>query len=127
MGAGATAGLEKSFRCAAAIAEARLVVFGANDDTVALATASTGEIIGITQHATGAAGDEVRVMLTGIAELRLGGTVTRGNRLTSDANGQGVAIGAVAGTNYNSIGMALASGVSGDIIPVLITQNRPQG
>lgn len=127
MGAGVTAGLEKSFKSAAAIAEARLVTFGVDDDTVALATAATSEIIGVTQHATAAAGDEVRVMLTGIAELRLGGSVTRGNRLTSDASGQGVAIGAVAGTNYNSIGMALASGVSGDIIPVLIAQHRPQG
>ena len=66
-------------------------------------------------------------MLTGISRVVLGGTVTRGGLITSDANGKGVAIGAVAGTNYNSIGRALASGVSGDIIPVLLNYSRSQG
>lgn len=127
MAAGVTTGIQKSFKCTAATAAFIIVKFGADDDTIAAGTASTEELIGISQHATTVAGEEIRIAMSGISELKLGGTVTRGARITSDASGQGVEIGAVAGTNYNSIGMALASGVAGDIIPVLICQSRPQG
>lgn len=125
---GATAGLEKSVKCTAAIATAFLIAkFGADDDTLSQATASTEDLVGVFQHTTSAAGDEVRVMLDGISRVVLGGTVTRGGLVTSDAAGKAVAIGAVAGTNYASIGRALASGVAGDIIPVLLNPSRPQG
>lgn len=125
---GATAGLEKSVKCTAALAIAYLIAkFGADDDTLSQATASTEDLIGVFQHKTTAAGEEVRVMLSGITKVKLGGTVTRGGKLTSDANGKAVAIGATGGTNYNSIGIAMASGVADDIIPMLIVPTRPQG
>ncbi len=125
---GPTTGLEKSVKCTAAIATAFLIAkFGADDDTLSQATAATESLVGVFQHTTSAAGEEVRVMLDGISKVKLGGTVTRGDRLTSDANGKAVAIGAVAGTNYNSIGTALASGVAEDLAPVLLNFNRPQG
>lgn len=125
---GATAGLEKSVKCTAAIATQFLIAkFGADDDTLSQATSSTEELVGVFQHTTTAAGQEVRVMLDGISRVKLGGTVTRGGLLTSDANGKAVAIGAVAGTNYAVIGRALASGVADDIIPVLIAPSRAQG
>lgn len=125
---GATSGIEKSVKCTAAIAAAFLLAKpGADDDTFSQATASTEDLVGVFQHTTTVAGEEVRLMLTGITRVKLGGTVTRGNKLTSDANGKAVAIGAVAGTNYNSIGIAMASGVADDIIPMLIAQTRPQG
>lgn len=125
---GQTSGLEKSVKCTAAIAAAFTICkFGADADTVSVATASTEDLLGVMQHTTVAAGDEVRVMMTGISRVLLGGTVTRGGLLTSDGTGRGVAIGAVAGTNYNSIGRALADGVVGDIIPVLLSNQRAQG
>lgn len=125
---GQTAGLEKSVKCTAALASAFLIAkFGGDDDTLSQATASTEDLVGVFQHITTAAGEEVRVMLSGVSRVALGGTVTRGGLITSDANGKGVAIGAVAGTNYNAIGRALASGVSGDIIPVLLMPSRAQG
>lgn len=125
---GATAGLEKSVKCTAALAIAYLIAkFGADDDTLSQATASTEDLVGVFQHKTTAAGEEVRVMLSGITKVKLGGTVTRGGKLTSDANGKAVAIGATGGTNYNSIGIAMASGVADDIIPMLIVPTRPQG
>lgn len=125
---GPTTGLEKSVKCTAAIATAFLIAkFGADDDTLSQATASTESLVGVFQHTTSGAGEEIRVMLDGISKVKLGGSVTRGDRLTSDANGKAVAVGATAGTNYNSIGTALASGSSDDIIPVLLNFNRPQG
>ena len=115
---GATAGLEKSVKCTAAIAVAFTIgKFGADDDTLSLTTSRLDKLLGIFQHTTPAAGDEVRVMLDGISRLVLGGAVTRGQPLTSDASGKGIA----ATSEYdNRIGIALASGVPGDIIPVLI-------
>src|SRR5574341_14624 len=47
--------------------------------------------------------------------LELGGTVARGDRVKSDANGKGV----TAGTDKDQYGaIAIVSGVSGEIIPV---------
>ena len=125
---GATSGIEKSVKCTAAIATAFLIAkVGADDDTFAQATASTEDLVGVFQHTTGAANEEIRVMLSGISRVKLGGTVARGGWITSDANGKAVAIGAGAGTNYATIGRALASGVVDDIIPVLLSPSRAQG
>jgi hypothetical protein len=125
---GQTSGIEKSVKCAAAIATAYLIAkFGSDDDTLAQATASTEILIGIFQHTTAAAGDEVRVMLDGISKVVLGGSVTRGDYLTSDANGKAVAAAPGAGVNANIIGQAMASGVANDIIPVHLAPGRIQG
>jgi hypothetical protein len=125
---GQTSGIEKSVKCTAAIATVFLIAkVGGDDDTFSQATASTEDLIGVFQHTTAVAAEEVRLMLTGISRVKLGGTVARGALLTSDANGKAVAIGAVAGTNYATIGRALASGVVDDIIPVLLSPHRAQG
>ncbi|MFQ5737336.1 MAG: capsid cement protein [Thermodesulfobacteriota bacterium] len=125
---GQTSGLEKSAKCTAALATAYLIAkFGADDDTLSQATASTEELVGVFQHTTSAAGEEVRVMLTGISRVVLGGTVTRGAYLTADANGKAVAAAPGAGVNAYVVGQAMASGVAGDIIPVLLKQGRIQG
>ena len=109
--------LSKSAKCTAAVATAyTFAKFGADDDTVNVASAATDKILGIFQHTTVTAGDVVRVMILGISRLVLGGTVARGDDLTSDANAKGVK--ATAGQSYGA--KAFASGVSGDIIPVLL-------
>ncbi len=125
---GQTSGIEKSVKGTAAITAFTIAKFGADDDTLSTATGSTEDLIAIFQHDTAAAGEEVRVMLDGISRLKLGtGGITRGALVTSDGSGQGVAIGAVAGTNYAVIGRALASGAAGDIVPILISPSRAQG
>jgi hypothetical protein len=125
---GQTSGIEKSVKCTAAIATAFLIAkVGADDDTFSQATASTEDLVGVFQHITTVAGEEVRIMVAGISRVKLGGTVARGALVTSDAAGKGVAIGAVAGTNYATIGRAMASGVVDDIIPVLLFNSRAQG
>ena len=124
---GATAGIEKSVKCTAAVAAFTLAKFGADDDTLSTGAAATDNVVGVFQHATTAAGEEVRVMLSGVSRVKIGGTVTRGDLIGSDASGQGVTVAPAAGTNNRIVGVALASGVSGDIIPVLIAPSRPQG
>jgi len=119
--------LEKAARCAAAVTAFTIAKPGADDDHFIVSTAVSDSLIGIFQHATMAAEEQIRVMLKGVSSLKLGGTVARGDYLTSDASGQGVAAAPAAGVNNNVIGKALASGVAGDIIPALIAQSRIQG
>lgn len=123
-----TSQMEKSVKCTAALALAFLIAkFGADDDTLSQATASSEVLIGVFQHTTAAANEEVRIMLEGISRVVLGGTVARGDYLTSDANAKAVTAAPAAGVNANVIGRALASGVANDIIPVHLAPGRIQG
>ena len=125
---GATTGLEKSVKCTAAIASAFTIAkFGADDDTLSLAGAVTDDLVGIFQHTTKLAGDEVRVRLEGISDLKIGGVVTRGDWLSADSSGRGVTAAPATGVNNSVIGRALASGVLDDIIPCHLRQGQIQG
>lgn len=65
------------------------------------------------------AGEDVQVF--GVGEecyLRLGGTVTRGDRIDPDSSGYGTTVTADQ-ANYGAI--ALQSGVSGDLVKVLVS------
>lgn len=134
---GQTAGILKAVKVNGAVSEYTIAKFASDDDTMGVATAASDEMLGIFQHAADAAGETVRVMLSGISRLRLGGTVTRGSLLTTNSSGQGVAATQHTHTENTAgsytqnattavanvvrvIGRALASGVSGDIIPVLL-------
>lgn len=113
MAMGETSLLEKAGKSTAAVATAFTICKpGADDDTFSLATGATDSLIGIFQHTTSGAGVSVRIMTNaGISSLVYGGTVTRGDPLTSDSLGRGIT--AVAGQNI--IGYATISGVVGDI------------
>lgn len=96
------------------------VKFGSADDT--MVGSGAGEATdGIIQDAP-ASGEYGAVALQGGgAKLKLGGTVTRGQYLKSDANGAGVAVAADKDV-YGA--KAAASGVLGDIIAVeVVTGN----
>ena len=69
----------------------------------------------------------VDVTLGGPAEVVLGGAVTRGQPLTSDANAAAVAAAPAAGVNAFTSGFALASGVAGDVIPFHAMRGVIQG
>ncbi len=127
-----SSGLTKSYLGSGAIAANSIVKFGAADDTMSPAAAATDLLVGISNELGLSAddvskGNMVDIVLEEIAELKLGGTVTRGQKLTSDASGYGVAAAPVAGSNVHIIAIALRSGVAGDIIPVLIEQSVFQG
>ena len=124
---GQTSGIEKSAKCTAAVAAFTIAKPGADDDTFSTATAVSEELIGVFQHATTSANEEVRLMLTGITRIKLGGTVTRGGWATTDGSGQGVAAAPSADVNNAVIGKFLASGVVGDIVTLLLAPGRIQG
>lgn len=107
----------KGFSAGAAIGKGRIVKFDAADHTVVLAAAATDLLVGVSDPvADAASGEVVDVRLDGQGEVVLGGTVTRGAWLTSDANGAAIAAAPATGSNVQVIGFALVSGVAGDII-----------
>lgn len=123
----ANIGLTKSYTAEGAISANRFVKVGAADYGVLQAAAVADKIIGISTEIDAASGERTDVVHEGIADLKLGGTVARGDLLTSDATGQGVVAAPAAGTNNRIGAMAIISGVSGDIIPVKVIQGTFQG
>ncbi len=125
--------LTKNYQAGGTIEQCTIVKFGSSDEVVVKGAAATDLLIGIVDIAqtedgnSVVSGDRVDVIEAGIAELKLGGTVTRGQLLTSNASAYGVAAAPASGVNNYVIGRAEASGVSGDIIPVMIGVQQIQG
>lgn len=120
--------LVKAFKAGAAIEQNRIVKMDSADGQVIKSAAATDKHVGVSVGSIDAAsGDRVDVVLAGIYEIKAGGTITRGDLITSDASGQAVAAAPGAGTNNPVIGRALTSAVSGDLVDVLIVQSTTQG
>ena len=119
--------LTKSYNAEAAVPANRIVRFGAADYGVVLASAATDALVGVSTEIAADPNERIDVIHQGIADVQLGGTVTRGALITSNATGQGVAAAPAAGANNRYIGTALIAGVSGDIIPVLLNPGSIQG
>lgn len=106
--------LIKNYVAAVAVSTFQIVKFGSTDDSVVPATAGTA--IGVSADASAAPGERVDIVMTGATPVRYGATVTRGDRLTSDANGAAIPL----TEGAQSVGIALLSGVAGDIGSVLL-------
>ena len=118
----------KNYEAAGPVSAYRFAKYGANAGEVDEAAAATDPIIGVTDSLGATAqGDRIDVIHFGWAEIELGGSVTQGDLLTANASGQAVAAAPAAGVNNRVGAMALASGVSGDIIPVLVLPQQIQG
>jgi hypothetical protein len=109
----------KSFLAGGTIVANQIVKFGSADDTVVAAAAATDLALGVSLNAA-ASGERVEVQLLGIAEVKAGGTIARGDYVVSDANGDAVAL-AAATTIKVAIGRALRAAVDNDIVDVLLT------
>jgi hypothetical protein len=123
----ANLGLIKSYNAEGAINSYSLVKVGANDFGVLQAAAVSDKIIGVTREVATLSGEPVDVVHDGIANVRLGGTVARGDFLTSDASGNAVTAAPAAGTNNRVVGVARQSGVANDVIEVIIDLVSFQG
>ena len=121
-------GLTKSFTSEALIGAFRIIKPGAAAFGAVQGAAATDRLLGITTEvAVDTIGERVDVIMNGIADLKLGGTVAAGDLITSDATGQGVLAAPAAGVNNRIIGVAIIAGVIGDIIPVSIEPGSIQG
>jgi hypothetical protein len=124
----ANPGFTKNYNAVAAILAYHIVKpSGINDGEVIPATSATDALIGVSQNIDVASGQPVDVIHDDSANLMLGGTVAFGDPITSDANACGVKAAPAAGTNNRIVGIALASGVVNDIVPVRITLGTIQG
>ena len=121
----------KNYDAGGTIENRRIVKFGTADHQVVKAAAATDTPIGVSHEPDNdgapGAGDRIDVALAGIVEVDYGGAVTRGDLLTSDANGKAVAAAPGAGANNGIIGIAEISGVDGDIGEVRIAPQSLQG
>lgn len=127
MAIGVTEGLKKKLTNeTAAIGHGLIVKFGSTKEFGTFATAATDKSIGVSDvrgadpnTVTAAVGAELEIVMDGIPPVRLGGSVSYGDLITSNSAGRGVAT-TTAGNRY--IGVAMSDGVSGDFIPVKISQ-----
>lgn len=104
-----------------------LVKFGAADGGVVVAAAGTDLIIGGIGRVPAVAGDRIDIIRDDFVEVQLGGTVIRGQKITSDGAGKGIAAAPAAGANVHVLGVAESSGVAGDVIWVNIYLSVMQG
>lgn len=76
---------------------------------------ATDLLVGVIKSNDGGSGESACYQFTGTAKVKIGGSVSIGDWVTSDSNGKGVAT----TTDGNIvIGRALEAGVDGDIIEV---------
>ena len=109
-----------AFEASAAVEGFRIARFSdaANTGRIAHASANTDALIGVIDRMGAAQGAMADVILDGIADCALGGTVNAGAPLTADANGRAIA--STAGAGRRIVAFALQPGVSGDIIKVRV-------
>lgn len=124
------------FRAGGTIPNYRIVIQGATDDAVILATAATQNLFGVSylpisdidplpvgttgQTTEATTGDLVDVVAGGTPDVEYGGTVARGVPVTSDTVGR-----AVAATEGDVVlGFAGSDAVLGDIAPMLIDRTN---
>lgn len=104
--------LTKNFTADGDVTPYRVVKFSTDDDLIADVADVTDLGVGVADYLGAGDGERLDVILVGVAPVEYGGNVTRGQRLTWDATGKAVA---AAGANVRCLGIAMESGVTGDI------------
>jgi|GEM_PF-596733 len=108
--------LTKAYDAGGTINAHRIVKLS-SDTAVVQAALASDALIGVAASTIGAvSGERIDVIMAGAADVEYGGSVTRGSLLTSDADGKAV----TASEDDRVIGVAMVSGVSGDIGAMLI-------
>jgi len=77
-------------------------------------------VVGVGPEYDVATGEGLHYYASGIAQVMLGGSVTQGDAVKSDANGKAVILAVGGVTPQHVAGIAKNTGVSGDIITVQI-------
>lgn len=112
--------LIKAFTASGAI-EARRIVSLESDKDVCQATDESAVNIGVTELACNS-GDSVDVILSGLTDVKAGGTIARGDWVAADAEGRAVAV--VAESGGAALGVALETAAEGEMVSVAIVPQR---
>lgn len=108
----------------AAIAGRRFVIHSAKDGECDPASDGDTPFWGVSSTQGAAAGAVCDITTVGEAILELGGEVSAGDDLTSDANGKGIVAEPAAGEIIQVGARAEQSGVAGDFIRVTVNRYR---
>ncbi|NEW96924.1 DUF2190 domain-containing protein [Rhodopseudomonas sp. BR0G17] len=117
-----SAELIKSFVADAAIRGYRICAFHASKQAAIEGASNTAALIGVSTSTGAKAAGVVDIIQSGLGEVTLGGNVGRGALVTSDDQGRAVVVPApaVAAKTVRTIGQVQASGVEGDIVPIVL-------
>lgn len=119
--------LVKNYEAGGTIAAYTIVKWDAADLKV-VAAAAVGDLsIGVSGRLGAVVGERIDIIRSGLALVTFGGTVTRGQKLTTDASGRAVTAAPAAGVNNQIIGIAEVSGAVGDVGSILLAQSVMQG
>jgi hypothetical protein len=107
----------------------RGVIIGTAEDQANLPGGANVQCLGITAAATVAVDDPLPVVMFGETVAEADAAITAGSLvMVNAATGRVAAIGAVAGTNYWVLGVALtATAAQGDDVLVFVCPSRAQG
>lgn len=120
--------MEDTFRANAALAQYRTVCYHSTEGYVAYGAAKAGNIAGVTQHATSASGDPVRVRQHGKSLVTISAGTTKGIPLYL-SDGEGRVSNNGGATGDGTVGVAEeggpgATGSSGDQITCFLQVRR---
>lgn len=115
-----------AFEAGGAIPANRFVKFGSGDRKAVVAAAAADAVFGVSDLAA-ATDERLDVGVAGVLPVTYGGTVARGDLLVSDSTGRAVTAAPAAGANVRIAGVAMVSGVVGDVGSVLFNPGSLQG
>ena len=113
----------RAYEASADIAGSRIVKFSdaASSNKIAQANSNTAASLGVSDAMGADLGGMCDVHRDGLISVELGGTVTAGAPLTSDADGKAIAAVAAAGTTIRIIGFADEPGIAGDVVDAFLS------
>ena len=113
----------RAYEASADIAGYRIVMFSdaASSNKIAQADSNTAASLGVSDAMGADLGGMCDVHRDGLISVELGGTVTAGAPLTSDADGKAIAAVAAAGTTIRIIGFADEPGIAGDVVDAFLS------
>ena len=112
-------GFIKSRKSPAAIPPYSLIAFTGTASEVRTATAPADPAAGVSDSQGSDAGGLCDVQMSQIAEVRAGGTIAAGDRLTASAGGRAVKAVKQAGAVVTVWGVAQRDALENDIVPIL--------
>lgn len=119
---------DRTFKADQALAQYRVVTYSSTEQFVTYGAAKAANIAGVTQHATSASGDTVKVRQIGLSRLTISAAVTKGIPLIiSDAQGRVNNVGGATGdgiVGWSEEGNPGSAGSSGDQITCFLAIRR---
>jgi hypothetical protein len=111
----------RTFRGASNFAAYTLIGQGSTPGTCVQSVSAARDFIGVVAP-EGSSANLIPVQIVGVAKVRAGAAVTAGNKITSDAAGEGIPITlAAAAANVRQVcGTALTSAADGELFDMLI-------